>query len=132
MQDGAPCRTARSVKSFLHEQNIPLLSWLGNSPDMNPIENVWELVKREMAKDMIPSKQQLIAKLIEVWNHNSKLQETVQECINSMPRRIKALIDAKGGQQNIEIKGDFFGKTDMSINIGLFLPVLYIYYPQLF
>ena len=64
---------------------------------MNPIENVWELVKREMAKDMITSKQQLIAKLIEVWNHNSKLQETVQECINSMTRRIKALIDTKGG-----------------------------------
>ena len=63
---------------------------------MNPIENVWELVKREMAKDMITSNQQLIAKLIEVWNHNSKLQETVQECINSMPPRIKTLIDAKG------------------------------------
>ena len=73
MQDGAPCHTARSVKSFLHEQNIPLLSWPGNSPDMNPIENVWELVKREMAKDMITSKQQLISKLIEVWNYNSKL-----------------------------------------------------------
>ena len=97
MQDGSPCHTARSVKAFLHEQNIPLLSWPGNSPDMTPIENVWELVKREMAKDMITSKQHLIAKLIEVWNHNSKLQETVQECINSMPRHIKALIDAKGG-----------------------------------
>ena len=93
----APCHTARSVKAFLHEQNIPLLSWLGNLPDMNPIENVWELVKREMAKDMITSKEQLIANLIEVWNHNSKLQETVQECINSMPWCIKALIDAKGG-----------------------------------
>ena len=98
MQDGAPCHTARSVKAFLHEQNIPLLSWPGNSPDINPIENVWELVKRETAKDdMITSKQQLIAKLVEVWNHNSKLQETVQECINSMPWCIKALIDAKGG-----------------------------------
>ena len=52
---------------------------------MNPVENVWELVKREMAKDMIASKQQLITKLIEVWNHNSKLQETVQECISGMP-----------------------------------------------
>ena len=63
---------------------------------MNRIENVYELVKREMVKDMITSKQQLIAKLIEVWSHNSKLQETVQECINSMPWRTKALIDAKG------------------------------------
>ena len=64
MQDGAFCHTARSVKALLHEQNIPLLSWQGNSPDMNQIENVWELVKREMAKDMITSKQQLIANFI--------------------------------------------------------------------
>ena len=64
MQESAPCHTARSVKAFLHEQNIRLLSWPGNSPDMNRIENVWELVKREMAKDMITSKQQLIVKLI--------------------------------------------------------------------
>ena len=97
MQDGTPCHTALSVKAFLHEQNIALLSWPGNSPDTNPIENEWELVKREMAKDIITSRQQLIEKLIEVWNHNSKLQETVQECINSMPRHIKGLIDAKSG-----------------------------------
>ncbi|GFY09975.1 hypothetical protein TNCV_3699361 [Trichonephila clavipes] len=40
MQDGAPCHTARSIKAFLAEQNIPLLDWPGNSPDMNPIENI--------------------------------------------------------------------------------------------
>ncbi|GFW76155.1 uncharacterized protein TNCV_2058021 [Trichonephila clavipes] len=40
MQDGAPCHTTRSIKAFLAEQNIPLLDWPGNSPDMNPIENI--------------------------------------------------------------------------------------------
>ncbi|GFW67726.1 uncharacterized protein TNCV_3445981 [Trichonephila clavipes] len=52
MQDGAPCHTARSIKAFLAEQNIPLLDWPGNSPDMNPIENVGELIKREVAIKM--------------------------------------------------------------------------------
>ena len=65
--------------------------------EIHQIENVYELVKREMAKDMITAKQQPIRKLIEVWSHNSKLHETVQECINSMPRSIKALTDAKDG-----------------------------------
>ncbi|GFX62426.1 hypothetical protein TNCV_1381511 [Trichonephila clavipes] len=36
MQDGAPCHAAPSIKSFLAEQNIPLLDWPCNSPDMNP------------------------------------------------------------------------------------------------
>ncbi|GFV29495.1 uncharacterized protein TNCV_2728761 [Trichonephila clavipes] len=56
MQDRALCHTARSIKAFLAEQNIPLLDWPGNSPDMNPIENVWELMEREVAKDVITNK----------------------------------------------------------------------------
>ncbi|GFV06520.1 putative transposase like protein [Trichonephila clavipes] len=59
VKDGAPGQTAWSIKAFLAEQNIPLLDWLGNSPDMNPIGNIWELMKREVAKDVITNKTQL-------------------------------------------------------------------------
>ncbi|GFX00081.1 transposable element Tcb2 transposase [Trichonephila clavipes] len=97
MQDGAPCHTAWSIKAFLTKQNIPLLDWPSNSPDMNPIENVWELMEREVAKDVIKNKTQLLERIIHVWNHHSQMQETVQSCIDSMPRRIEALIVAKGG-----------------------------------
>ncbi|GFX88419.1 uncharacterized protein TNCV_2278871 [Trichonephila clavipes] len=88
---------ARSIKAFLAEQNIPLLDWPGNSPDINPIENVWELMKREVAKDVITNKTQLLERIIQVWNHHPQMQETVQSCIDSMPRRIEALIAAKVG-----------------------------------
>ncbi|GFX94525.1 transposable element Tcb2 transposase [Trichonephila clavipes] len=66
MQDGAPCHTTRSIKAVLTEQNIPLLDWSGNSPDMNPIENIWELMKREVAKDVITNKTQLLERIIHV------------------------------------------------------------------
>ncbi|GFW42773.1 uncharacterized protein TNCV_473631 [Trichonephila clavipes] len=59
MRDGAPCHTARSIKAFLAEQNIPLLDWPGSSADMNPIESLWELMKRELAKYVITNKTQL-------------------------------------------------------------------------
>ncbi|GFV64866.1 transposable element Tcb2 transposase [Trichonephila clavipes] len=87
MQDGAPCH-------FLAEQNIPLLDWMGNSPVKNTIENVWELMKREVDKDVITNKTQLLERIIQVWNHHPQMQETVQSCIDS---RIEALIAAKGG-----------------------------------
>ncbi|GFY03268.1 putative transposase like protein [Trichonephila clavipes] len=70
MQGGAPCQTARSIKAFLAEQNIQLLDWTGNSPDMNPIKNVWELMKREVAKDVITNKTQLLERIIHAWNHH--------------------------------------------------------------
>ncbi|GFT40463.1 uncharacterized protein TNCV_1646491 [Trichonephila clavipes] len=95
IQDGALCYTARSIKAFLAEQNIPLLDWPGNSPDMNPIENVWELMEREVAKDVITNKTLLLERIIHMWNHHSHMQETVQSCIDSMKRRIEALIAAK-------------------------------------
>ncbi|GFV63129.1 transposable element Tcb2 transposase [Trichonephila clavipes] len=100
MQDRAPCHTARSIKAFLAEKNIPLLDWPGNSPDMNTIENVWELIKREVAKDVITNKMQLLERMIHVGNHHPQMQETVQSYINSMPRIIEALIAAKGGTTN--------------------------------
>ncbi|GFY27590.1 putative transposase like protein [Trichonephila clavipes] len=88
---------ARSSKAFLAEQNILLLNWPGNSPHMNPIENIWELMKREVAKDVITNKTQLLERVIHVWSHPPQMQETVQSCIDSMPRRIEALMAAKGG-----------------------------------
>ncbi|GFT61274.1 putative transposase like protein [Trichonephila clavipes] len=88
---------ARSIKAFLAEQDIPLLDWTGNSPDMNPNENVWELMKREVDKDVITNKTQFLERIIHVWNHHPQMQETVQSCIDSMPRRIEALTAAKGG-----------------------------------
>ncbi|GFX52998.1 uncharacterized protein TNCV_3228661 [Trichonephila clavipes] len=84
-------------QSLLGEQNIPPLDWPGNSPDMNPIKNVWELMKREVVKDMITNKTQLLERILHVWNHPPQMQETIQSCIDSMPRRIEALIAVKGG-----------------------------------
>ncbi|GFW83883.1 putative transposase like protein [Trichonephila clavipes] len=98
MQNEALCHTAWSIRAFLSEQNIPLLDWPGNSePDMNPIENVWELMKREVAKDVITNKTLLVERIIHVNNHHPQMQETVPSCIDSTPCRIEALIAAKGG-----------------------------------
>ena len=40
MQDGAPCHGSKIVSEFLKEKKIKVLYWPGNSPDLNPIENL--------------------------------------------------------------------------------------------
>lgn len=97
MHDSAPCHKARSVTAFLAKKNITVLPWPGNSPDMNPIENIWELTKRAIAKEVITTKRQLVETLIREWHHNTELQQNAKVCIESMPRRIEAIIAAKGG-----------------------------------
>lgn len=97
MQDSAPCHTALSIRKFLMEKNIPLLPWPGNSPDLNPIENLWSIVKRRIRSENITTKLQLIDRLISVWHRDEEVQKICISAIESMPRRINAVINAKGG-----------------------------------
>ena len=97
MQDGAPCHTAKSVTRYLQSKHILVLKWPGNSPDMNPNENLWELVKRRVSSDMITTKQQLIEKIISVWHRDPHVAELAKKCIASMPKRVKNLLKVKGG-----------------------------------
>ncbi len=47
-QDLAPAHTTKNTKSWLNDHGVGVLDWLANSPDLNPIENIWSIVKRKM------------------------------------------------------------------------------------
>ncbi|KFM60109.1 Transposable element Tc1 transposase, partial [Stegodyphus mimosarum] len=53
-QDNARPHTARIVKSFFAAQQVQLLPWPACSPDMSPIEHVWDVIGRRLARDPRP------------------------------------------------------------------------------
>jgi len=96
MQDNAPCHTARLVKDFLAQENVPVLPWPAQSPDLNPIENLWALIKRKLASEFSTPKtrSELIANVETIWNGISP--ELCQNLSDSMTNRLKEVLQNKG------------------------------------
>jgi transposase len=97
-QDGDPKHTSHKAQNWL-EQNVPRFikkhEWPANSPDQNPMENLWGIVQdRVYARE--PRTVVALERIIrEEWANISV--ETLQSLVDSMPRRLDALVDAEGG-----------------------------------
>ena len=48
MDDNAPCHWSREVETWRKENNIPRFPWPAQSPDLNPSENIWLLLKNSV------------------------------------------------------------------------------------
>ncbi len=48
-QDLSPAHSAKATSTWFKDHGIPVLNWPANSPDLNPIENLWGIVKRKIA-----------------------------------------------------------------------------------
>ncbi len=90
-QDLAPAHTA---KSWFNDHGVTVLDWPANSPDLNPIENLWGIVKRKMRDTRPNNADDLKAAIKETWA--SIPPQQCHKLITSMPRWIEAVIKAKG------------------------------------
>jgi len=93
-QDNAPCHTSRVSRQWLQDHNVSVLPWPSQSPDMNPIENLWDLLGRAVQEHKPSSKRELENILMQEWSKIS--QDTCQKLVGSMQSRVQALIMSKG------------------------------------
>ena len=98
-QDNDPKHTSHLCKNYLktNEQkgDLVVMDFPPQSPDLNPIEHVWEHLKREKVKCNPTSLNNLWDVLNHCWNN---MQQTVLgQLVHSMPHRVDAVLKAKGG-----------------------------------
>uniref|UniRef100_A0A3Q0R5D0 Tc1-like transposase DDE domain-containing protein n=1 Tax=Amphilophus citrinellus TaxID=61819 RepID=A0A3Q0R5D0_AMPCI len=93
--NNASCHMAKTVKTFLAERQIRSMSLPANSPDLNPIENLWWKLKK-MVHDKAPAcKADLATAIRESWSQID--EEYCLSLIKSVPQRLQAVIKASGG-----------------------------------
>jgi DDE superfamily endonuclease len=95
--DNDPKHTAQSVQQWLSSQKFSVMKWPAQSPDLNPIENMWAILKMRLNQfDRAPKgMSELFECVTDIW-YNITAEEC-QKVIESMPKRCQEVIKAKGG-----------------------------------
>lgn len=102
-QDNDPKHTAKKIKNYLQskcnassDRKLFLMEWPSQSPDLNPIEHLWAKVKYVLAtKGRYSNKTALFEAVQEVWKSISEAE--LMKLVHGMPRRVQAVIEARGG-----------------------------------
>ncbi|KAI3362808.1 hypothetical protein L3Q82_001858 [Scortum barcoo] len=87
MQDNARPHVAGVCQQFLQDEGIDAMDWPARSPDLNPIEHIWDIMSRSIHQRHVAPQtvQELADALVQVWEEIP--QETIRHLIRSMPRR---------------------------------------------
>ncbi|PIO62907.1 hypothetical protein TELCIR_15514, partial [Teladorsagia circumcincta] len=74
MQDNAPIHVSQSTLMWFSRHHVPLLPWPANSPDLNPMENVWGFMIRRIYANsaQFHTVRELKTALIEVWYNGNE------------------------------------------------------------
>ena len=93
-QDNDPKDTAKSEKRWFGEKRVPVLPWPSQSPDLNPIENLWNMVDATVKGASPTTVDELERVLHDAWAAIPR--STCARLVASMPRRCAAVIKRKG------------------------------------
>ena len=93
--DGAPCHRSKIVKQWKDDQDIQCREWPAQSPDLNPIENLWNDVGVRCKANPSRNLRQLEDRIHQYWGEIPR--ERCEKLVRSLPDGIAAVVAARGG-----------------------------------
>ena len=97
MDDNARPHRARIVQHFLQQEAVQTIPWHAMSPDMNPIEHVWDFIGRKINQrnPKCQNIDELRTAILQEWQQFP--QERLRRLVRSMTRRVTDLHNKRGG-----------------------------------
>lgn len=92
--DNDPKHASKLVKKCLQDNNVNVMVWPAQSPDLNPIENLWSALKKLLPKEKITNKKMLWEEVQKAWKKIPR--ELCQKLVLSMKARCDAVMQNKG------------------------------------
>ena len=93
-EDNDPKHTSGKAQKWRKDNQVKRISWLAQSPDLNPMENVWAVLKANISNYKPSSTKELIRIIKKEWKKLDKI--FAENLVNSMKRRISDVIYNKG------------------------------------
>ncbi|KAJ4444898.1 hypothetical protein ANN_06696 [Periplaneta americana] len=99
-QDNHPIHTTNRIQRwFTRRRDVDPVDWPPNSPDMNPFQNFWAAVKRILRSNWaeqppVRTSEELWDRVLDAWEDLAKNLDLFHNVVDSMPRRMRAVVDA--------------------------------------
>ncbi|GFV03965.1 transposable element Tcb2 transposase [Trichonephila clavipes] len=96
MHDNAPCHRTVAAEQLLESEDIERMDWPARSPDLNPIEHVWDFLGRRLVARTLPpvTIRELRLALQDEWA--AMPQQLIDTLILSMGRRCETCLAIRG------------------------------------
>ena len=94
--DNDPKHSAKATSAFLKKKRVKVLDWPSMSPDLNPIEHVWNHLKRQVEQRQPSNLHELKDVVATEWGNIQQI--TCSNLVHSMQRRLSAVIKNNGSQ----------------------------------
>ena len=96
-EDNAPWHTATIIGKYLANKEIKRIKWPPQSPDLNPIENLWKYIKDMISKQKhkVSSAREMRQALMIIWPQID--ENFLLKLCDSVPSRWEACLKNKGG-----------------------------------
>ncbi len=97
--DNNPKHTSKMTTALLKKIRVKVMDWPSMSPDLNPVEHLWAILKQKVVERKVSNIHQLRDVVMEEWKSTSVA--TCEALVNFMPKRVKAVLENNGGHTKI-------------------------------